>query len=64
MQKTEAIQLLGMGNSTLTARRLGVTRQTLRNWPNDLTVSQINMVNGALVQLEAEREALKNKGKA
>jgi len=58
MRKSEAIKLLSFGkpNVTLTAKHLGVTRNTVHRWPDELPQSLIDQVRGAHMRIIEEMD--------
>jgi DNA invertase Pin-like site-specific DNA recombinase len=63
MNKKHAIELISSGNATKAARELGITRQTLRNWPEELDQQKEDLVNGVLLRIERRRQSLMKHGK-
>lgn len=49
-RKKDAIRLLG-GTAAAAARVLGYTRQAMNRWPEELDVSRVDQVNGALLRI-------------
>jgi len=63
MNKKDAIKLLSGGNIKAAAKILGVARETLYKWPNELTQPQTDQVNGAIARVEEERQSINRKYK-
>ena len=55
MKKSDAIHFIAVGHQTNAAKELGITRQTLANWPDILDQQKIDLVNGVLLRLEKEK---------
>lgn len=49
MTKKEAAELFG--NYADLARALGITKQAISGWPDDLRQEQVDRVNGAAIRL-------------
>ena len=55
MKKSYAIYLIAEGHQSNAAKELGITRQTLANWPDILDQKKIDLVNGVLLRLEKQK---------
>lgn len=58
MKKRYAIQILG-GNKQVAASALGVTRQAIDKWPNDLPLRIADRVRGAAARLGLDKRVKK-----
>lgn len=59
MKKSQAIQQLG-GTASIAARKLGMTRQAVSQWPKVLTPRILERIEPVLLEEAKKREALKS----
>ena len=57
MKKQDVINLYG-GNRSLTARSIGISRQALYQWPDELSIEQQDRVVGSCLRLGTRMDQL------